>query len=143
MPCLGTKARLVSVFVMLTWVDPLAAQQAATTGNQSPAVNAGGHVTITYASMTAEEKAAFARQVAETLLGEMRGKGASAVGPGADQRVEQAVTGIAKGASEGDARLQQALNLLAAGNGAQLTGSASSASSATALLTATNAVAPP
>ena len=51
----------------------------------------------------------------------MKVKGAPEVGPGAEQRVEQAVTGIAKGASEGDEQLQQALSLLAAGNAAQAT----------------------
>ena len=45
----------------------------------------------------------------------MKVNGAPEVGPGAEQRVEQAVTGIAKGASEGDEQLQQALSLLAAG----------------------------
>lgn len=51
----------------------------------------------------------------------MQVRGAPQVGPSAAQRVEQAVTGIAKGASEGDEQLQQALSLLAAGNAAQAT----------------------
>ena len=96
------------------YAGPVAAQQATTTGNQSPAVVAGGNVAINY-GMSSEEREAFAKQVAEKLLAAMKVKGA----PGAEQRVEQAVTGIAKGASEGDEQLQQALGLLAAGNAAQ------------------------
>jgi hypothetical protein len=95
--------------------------EATTTGTQSPAVVAGGSVTITYNSMSSEEKEAFAKQVAEKLLVAMKEKGTPQIGPGAEQHVEQAVTGIAKGASEGDQQLQQALSLLAAGNAAQAT----------------------
>jgi hypothetical protein len=82
------------------YAGPVAAQQATTTGNQSPAVVAGGNVAINY-GMSSEEREAFAKQVAEKLLAAMKVKGAPEAGPGAEQRVEQAVTGIAKGASEG------------------------------------------
>jgi hypothetical protein len=104
----------VMLVVVISHVSSVEAQQATTTAPQSPAVVAGGNVTITYNSMSSEEKAAFAKQVAESLLA-MKVNGAPQVGPGAEQRVEQAVTGIAKGASEGDEQLQQALSLLAAG----------------------------
>jgi tetratricopeptide (TPR) repeat protein len=117
-----TMRRIASLMlvVVINYAGSVAAQQATTTGSQSPAVIAGGNVTITYSSMSAEEKKAFAQQIAETLV-EMKVKGAPEVGPGAEQRVEQAVTGIATGASEGDQQLQQALSLLAAGNAAQAT----------------------
>jgi len=49
MSSLGATARtFVSVFVLLAYAGPLAAQQATTTGNQSPAINAGGNVTINF-----------------------------------------------------------------------------------------------
>jgi tetratricopeptide (TPR) repeat protein len=98
------------------------AQTTQTQGNQSPAVNApGGSVTITYQAMSAEEKAAFAKQVADTLLAGMKTSGALPATPNAKQQITDAVTNIAKGASQGDPRLQQALNLLAAGNVTQAT----------------------
>ena len=49
------------------YAGPVAAQQATTTGNQSPAVVAGGNVAINY-GMSSEEREAFAKQVAEKLL---------------------------------------------------------------------------
>jgi hypothetical protein len=74
--------------------------------------HAGGNVTTIYNNMTPEQIKQVVEQVLEALP-----KSAPAVGPGAEQRVGQAVT--AKGASEGDDGLQQALSLLAAGNVAQ------------------------
>jgi tetratricopeptide (TPR) repeat protein len=115
----ATARRFMSVFIMLTCAGPLAAQQATATGNQSPAVNAGGNVTINYAGMTPDEKAVFTRQIADTILVATKGKGASAVEPGTEQRVDQTIAAIAKGASEGDERLQQVLSLLAARKVAQ------------------------
>jgi tetratricopeptide (TPR) repeat protein len=110
MPSLGATTRgLVPVFVTLLCAGPLAAQQATTSGNQSPAVV--GNATINYNNMTPEQ----IRQVVEQVL-EALPKSVPAGGPGAEQRVDQAVTAIAKGASEGDDRLQKALSLLAAGN---------------------------
>jgi tetratricopeptide (TPR) repeat protein len=98
------------------------AQTTQTQGNQSPAVNApGGNVTITYQMMSDEEKAAFAKQLADTLLAGMKTSGVLPASPTAKQQVTDAVTNIAQGASQGDPRLQQALNLLAAGNVAQAT----------------------
>jgi tetratricopeptide (TPR) repeat protein len=99
------------------------AQTARSNGNQSPAVtNApGGNVAIIYQGMSAEEKAAFAKQVATTLLEGMKTSGALPASPNAKQQVTDAVTNIAQGASQGDPRLQQALSLLAAGNVAQAT----------------------
>jgi tetratricopeptide (TPR) repeat protein len=99
-------------FVMLTHAGPLVAQQATTTGNQSPAII--GNPVINYHGMTSGEREAFAKQVTDKLLEAL--KGAPPAGPGAEQRVDQAVTAIAKDASEGDDRLKQALSLLAAGN---------------------------
>jgi hypothetical protein len=114
MPLLRARAHwFVPVFVMLTCAGPLAAQQATTTGNQSPAVV--GNATINYNNMTPEQ----IRQVVEQVLEATKGKSAPAVGPGTEQQVGQAVTAIAKGASEGDDQLQKALSLLAAGNVAQ------------------------
>jgi tetratricopeptide (TPR) repeat protein len=115
----ATARRFMSIFIMLTCAGPLAAQQATATGNQSPALNAGGNLTINYAGMTPDEKAVFTRQIADTILAATRGKSASAVEPGAEQRVDQTITMIAKGASEGDERLQQVLSLLAARKVAQ------------------------
>ncbi|MFL5281649.1 MAG: hypothetical protein ACJ8AW_11820 [Rhodopila sp.] len=115
----ATARRFMSIFVMLTYAGPLAAQQATATGNQSPALDAGGSVTINYADMTPDEKAVLTRQIADIILAATRGKRASAVEPGAKQRVDQTITAIAKGASEGDERLQQVLSLLAARKVAQ------------------------
>ncbi|MFL5281416.1 MAG: hypothetical protein ACJ8AW_10570, partial [Rhodopila sp.] len=109
----ATARRFMSIFIMLTCAGPLAAQQATATGNQGPAVNAGGNVTINYAGMTPDEKAVFTSQIADTILAAAKGKSASAVEPGAEQRDEQTITAIAKGASECDERLQQVLSLLA------------------------------
>ena len=96
-------------------------QTATTQGPNSPAINVqgGGNAVINYAGMTSAEQEAFARQVAEKVLEATRGKGAPEAGFAAEQRVDQAVTAIAKGASEGDEQLQKALSLLAAGNVAQ------------------------
>ena len=106
----------VVLVVVINHAGPVAAQQATTTGNQSPSVIAGGSSTIIY-GLTQEQ----VTELATKLVQQMLARGAPEVGPGAEQRVEQAVTGIAKGASEGDEQLQQALSLLAAGNVAQAT----------------------
>jgi tetratricopeptide (TPR) repeat protein len=100
--------------ILINHAGPVAAQQATTTGNQSPAIVAGGNVTI---GLTSEQ----VTELATKLVQQMLARGAPQVGPGAEQRVDQAVTAIAKGASEGDEQLQQALSLLAAGNVAQAT----------------------
>src|SRR3954471_1644308 len=92
----ATVRRFMSIFIMLTCAGPLAAQQATATGNQGPAVNAGGNVTINYAGMTPDEKAVFTSQIADTILTAAKGKGASAVEPGAEQLVDQTITAIAK-----------------------------------------------
>src|SRR4051794_5305944 len=67
--------------------------------------------------MTPEQVTALATQ----LVHEMLAKGAGQPAPGAEQRVTDAVTDIARGASAGDTRLQQALGLLKAGDVAQAT----------------------
>jgi hypothetical protein len=41
--------------LQLAYAGPLAAQQATTTGNQSPAINAGGNVTINF-GLTKEQE---------------------------------------------------------------------------------------
>jgi tetratricopeptide (TPR) repeat protein len=111
---------LAGVLLVVPAVPGLA-QSVQTQGDQSPAVNAGGNVTITYNRMSEEEKEAFAKQITDKLLAAMKGSGPPQVGLNGERRVSEAVTAIAKGASEGDPRLQQAFSLLAAGNVAQAT----------------------
>ena len=67
MSSLGATARtFVSVFVLLAYAGPLAAQQATTTGNESPAINAGGNVTINF-GLTKEQ---FEEVLKRVLKGE-------------------------------------------------------------------------
>src|SRR5271166_5126135 len=88
----------------LLWAlsDPGAAQNVQTQGNQSPAIQAGGNVTVNYNAMSPEEKEAFAKQITDKLLEAMKPQGAQSAGPNASQRVDQAVSSIAEGASGGD-----------------------------------------
>jgi hypothetical protein len=107
--------------LLVALAAPGLAQNIQTQGNQSSVIDVGDSITLNYANMTSEEKAAFVKQVGNTLLEATGKKGGSVVGPGADQQVGQAVTAIAQGASEGNKRLQKALNLLAIGDVAQAT----------------------
>src|SRR4051812_14746246 len=107
--------------LLLVPAAPASAQNNQTQSNQRPAITAGGRVTANYGSMTSEGKAAFSKQLVDSLLAAPGDKGGSVVGPGANHQVGEAVTAIAQGASDGDKRLQEALNLLAAGSVAQAT----------------------
>ncbi|HYZ24558.1 MAG TPA: DUF2272 domain-containing protein [Rhodopila sp.] len=115
--------RLIPALASLLLVAPAApgtAQNISTPGSRSPA-NAGGNATVNYASMTSEEKAAFARQIANILVEAAGKKGEPVVGPSVDQQFDQALTAVVQGASEGDKRLQKALTLLVEGSVAQAT----------------------
>ena len=107
--------------LLVALAAPGLAQNIQTQGNQSSVIDVGDSITLNYANMTSEEKAAFVKQVGNTLLEATGKKGGSVVGPGADQQVGQAVTAIAQGAREGDRRLQKAMNLLAIGDVEQAT----------------------
>jgi hypothetical protein len=73
----------VMFVVVISHAGPVAAQQATTTGNQSPAVIAGGNVTIGWTPEQVTEL------VTKLVQQQMLARGAPEAGPGAEQRLNK------------------------------------------------------